>query len=90
MPLSQRQVEDVCLLYKGADQCRYLEEDDTNYGKYICRKMTPDRAQIDDRVDKYIEECKKDGVDPNQNYYAIGDNCTGYRPFKDILQGYDV
>lgn len=88
--LSERQVEDICLAYQGARQCRYLEGDPQDYTKFHCRKKTPDRSIIDEVVDDHIKQCAKNGTDPNDDDNAIGDNCSGFLPFKDIRQGYDL
>lgn len=89
--LSKRQIEDICLVYQGAHQCRYLEGDSTDYSKFYCRKRTPDRAVIDEVVDDHIKERIRLGKDPMTEDEAIGDNCSlGFLPFKDKLQGYDV
>lgn len=88
--LSERHTEDVCLVYQGAHQCRYLDGDQDDYDKFYCRKKTSDKKVIDEMAEEYIKECKKNGVDPHAGNQPIGDNCSGFVCFKDLVQGYDV
>ena len=88
--LSQRQVEDICLVYKGPAQCRYLEGDPNDHTKFYCRKFTPDRKIIDEVLDDHLRDCAKNGTDPQDGNNALGDNCKGFVCFKDKIQGYDV
>ena len=88
--LSQDQLQHVCLLYGGSKQCRYIEQDDGHWDKYYCKKMTPDRKIIDSAVDDFVKEKKDQGVDPAKSGEPLGDNCKGFLPLTDLLQGYDV
>lgn len=88
--LSDDHLKDVCLLWGGHKQCRYLEEDEFSWGKHYCKKKTPDKNQIDDMVDEFLKKKKKEGVDPKSFDYPLGDNCVGFLSLKDVLQGYDV
>lgn len=88
--LSEAHKEDICLVYQGARQCRYLEGDDNDFDKHYCRKISPDKKTIDDMVDEHLAECAKNGVNPLDLQDPIGDNCSGFVCFKDLLQGYDV
>ena len=88
--LSDRQLEDICLVYQGARQCRYLDGDQDHYDKWYCRKKTPDRKVIDEMCEEYIQDSIKKGNDPMDGSHPIGDNCSGFVAFKDLLQGYDV
>lgn len=88
--LSDRQTEDICLVYQGAKQCRYLDGDPDQYNKFYCRKKTSDKKVIDEMADEYLSECTKNGTDPLDGTNPIGDNCGGYLCFKDLVQGYDV
>ena len=88
--LSERQLEDVCLRYQGARQCRYLDGDPENYDRFLCKKRSTYKKVIDEMSEEYIQDCRKNGVDPMTGDQSIGDNCSGYVLFKDLLQGYDV
>jgi hypothetical protein len=88
--LSERQVQDVCLVYKGSLQCRYLDGDPDEFDKFYCKKKTPDKKVIDEMAAEFEAECAKNGTNPLDSPNALGDNCAGYTCFKDILQGYDV
>lgn len=88
--LSLPQLNDICLLYGGSKQCRYLDGDENDYNKYYCKKQSPDAKHIDDLTEEYITEAKSEGRDPELGNVPLGDNCNGFLPFKDILQGYDV
>ena len=88
--LSQKHLHDICLLFSGGyKQCRYAEEDPKTW-TWHCAKLQKDRkAVLDQQVEKYREECKKQGVDPKKGGQAMGDNCKGYPVFKNIEQGYN-
>ena len=91
MPLSQRQLTDVCMLYSGDHrQCRYLEEDDADSSKWYClKKKTIEKKKIDKRINQFIQDCTKKGVDPKAQNIPLADNCAGYPILKIIDQGYD-
>lgn len=86
--LTEKQLNDVCLLDQGADECRYLDSDDN--GCFVCRKKSLERGPIDQEVTEYFDECKKDSKDPYQADHPLGDNCQGFLPLKDLPQGYDI
>lgn len=88
--LSLTQLNDVCLCHQGSKQCRYLDGDEFDYNKYYCKKQSTEAKHIDDLVDEYISDCKIENKNPDDGHVAIGDNCKGYLPLKDVLQGYDV
>lgn len=89
MALSQKQIEDVCLVYGGHKSCRYLIYDQES-GKYLCSKLvTKLKEDVDTRIDEYLAKLKKNGQDPALMGRAIGDNCSGYIFLKYKKQGYD-
>jgi len=90
MPLSLKQLQDVCMLYNGSSKrCRYLAQDDTDHNKWYCYKKTSKKADIDDEVLEFLKELKKKGMDPKRQSIPFGDNCAGYLPLKTLEQGYD-
>lgn len=92
MALTQKQVQDVCLLYQGHTQCRYLDEDTDDQGNVVavCRKLTLDKSIIDEEVDRFLDESKKNNQDPRKQGVALGDNCVGYLKLTNKKQGYDI
>ncbi len=91
MPLSRKQLQDICMLFCGDHrQCRYLAEDDADHNKWYCLKHTSKKSKIDNRIDAFVKDCKKKGVDPNGQGIPLGDNCSGYPILKIIEQGFDV
>lgn len=88
MALTQKQVANVCMLNQGNRQCRYLNDEINDKGDvvYICNKLSPDKAKIDQVLDEYL---KSKGGKPLPSD-AIGDNCSGYIPLWTKPQGYDV
>jgi hypothetical protein len=91
MALTKRQIDDVCLLNKGAQQCRYLGEDDYN-GKsiYVCGRLAPEAAIIDEDAEDFIVRANKAGEDPNASGQPLSINCPGYLLLKAKKQGYDA
>ncbi len=90
MSLSKKQLADVCMLYQGHKMCRYLSQDDNDYSKWNCLKHRPvEKAKIDDKIDDFLAECKKKGIDATKQAVPLGDNCSGYPLLKHIEQGYD-
>jgi len=91
MALSLKQVQDVCFLNGGSDQCRYLDEDFDDNGLVInvCKKLSPYRTIIDEEFDEFMESMQKSGQKPEDQGKAIGDNCSGYIVLKSKIQGYD-
>jgi hypothetical protein len=96
MPLSKKQLDDVCLCHSGDYRtCRYLREiriDGVALGnQYYCQKLRPDeKKKLDEKLDKFVKDCKKRNLDPIQQNIPMGDNCPGYAPLKLVKQGYDV
>ena len=88
MPLTLKQITDVCRDGDGADQCRYLAEDDQ--GKFYCIKHTAKRSPIDVEVADFKKKQKSHGQDPAALGIPLGDNCKGYTFFRYKTQGYDV
>ena len=90
MPLSLKQLQDVCMLYSGTSRrCRYLTQDDNDLTKWYCLKKTSKKADIDDEVMEFLKDAKKKGMDPRRQPVPLGDNCDGYLPLKHLEQGYD-
>jgi len=92
MALTQKQLQDVCLMFQHGQQCRYLDEDTDDGGNvvHVCRKQSPLKAVIDDEIDLFMDDMKKNGQDPTAQGVALGDNCSGYTVLKSKPQGYDV
>lgn len=85
-----KQLDDVCLRYKGTQECRYLARDDQNPGVFVCLKqVAAKKAIIDTQVKKFVEKAKANGQDPTVMGRALGDNCKGYPNFRRLVQGYD-
>jgi hypothetical protein len=90
MPLSLKQLQDVCLLYSGNyKRCRYLAQDDTDSTKWYCLKKSSKRSDIDDETYEFLKELKKKGLDASKQGIPLGDNCDGFPILKHIDQGYD-
>jgi len=87
MPLSLKQLEDVCLIdNKDGKKCRYLAYDqDNNSNDWICLKKTSKRIKIDRQVEEYLAN-KKNHVFLNE-MPPLGDNCEGFPVMKHIKQG---
>lgn len=91
MPLSLKQLQDVCMLYTGNyKRCRYAGQDDTDSSKWYCLKKSSKRQEIDDETDEFLKELKKKHQDPKKQGVPLGDNCDGYPILKYMEQGYDV
>lgn len=85
MTLSQKHLEDVCLLRCSdkAKICRYLRNDELDASKWYCQKLHElSKTRIDSETERSIDK-KARGV-------PMGDNCKGYPVLKNIVQGYDV
>ena len=91
MPLSLKQLEDVCLLFSNSSKrCRYLmQEDDPTV--WFCLKKTSKKSEIDEEADDYIRDLKKKGTNPNSQPQPapLGNNCPGYPILRYVSQGYD-
>jgi hypothetical protein len=96
MALSKKHLKDVCVLGGNAagmsKQCAYLDEDIDDQGNviYVCKKLSPDRQTIDEELDDFFKDMKKNGHDPTKQGVPLGDNCKGYIVLKTKEQGYDV
>lgn len=89
--LSKKQLSDVCLLHQGTGMCRYLSQDDSDFNKWNCLKhRVVEKAKIDDKIQDFVQECRKKNVDPMKQSYPLGDNCCGYPLLKSLMQGYDI
>ena len=89
--LSKKQLQNVCLMYDPDHKtCRYIGQDDVDYGKWHCVKHKKNsKDKIDEEVKIFILNCRKKNIDPAQQGMPIGDNCSGYPILKNIEQGYD-
>jgi hypothetical protein len=89
MSLSQKHVEDICLLYGGHKQCRYVIQDQQT-GKHMCGKLIKQfKEDVDKRIEEYAKKAKQNGQDLAAMGRAVGDNCQGYIFLKYKKQGYD-
>ncbi len=90
MPLSKKQLEDICLIHGGWKRCRFLAQDDNDFSKYYCLKQTTRRSEIDDETEEHIRKEISKGKNPRQGNIPLGDNCTKGLPIlKHVEQGYD-
>lgn len=88
--LSRKQLHNVCLYSdKTSKRCRYLIQDETDYSKFYCQKLTPKASVIDVKLDQFIEGCRRKGLDPYKENIALGNNCSGYPFLRNLEQGYD-
>lgn len=92
MALTKKQLQDVCLIWGGASQCRYLDEDVDDDGDivHICKKKSPFKKVVDEELVDFLDDCKKTSQDPHKQGVPLGDNCIGYVVLKTKPQGYDV
>jgi hypothetical protein len=92
MALTQKQLKDVCFVWGGSQQCRYLDEDQDAQGNvvHVCKKLSIYKGIIDDEVNEFFRDVKKNGQDPFAQGVPLGDNCQGYIALKAKPQGYDV
>lgn len=88
--LSLKQINNVCLVNQGSQQCRYLEHDQKDYKKCYCKKQSADKVLLDEITEEHIQECKKNKTNPTAAGDPLGDNCQGFPFLMDVLQGYDV
>lgn len=90
MPLSLKQLHDVCMLHSGNyKRCRYLAQDDSDSTKWYCLKKSSKKSEVDDEAVEFLKELKKKGLDPRKQGIPLGDNCDGYPVLKHLEQGYD-
>lgn len=92
MALTEKQLQDVCYILGGPNQCRYLDEDMDDQGNivYVCKKQCPDKKIIDDEFVDFLKDMKKNGQDPAKQGVPLGDNCGGYLKLTHKKQGYDI
>ena len=93
MSLTDKHLNDVCLLHQSHKQCRYLDNVEGESGwfsSYICKKKTPKKKIIDKEVEIFFDEMAEKGLDPNSQGLPLGNNCDGYLNFKAKMQGYDL
>lgn len=90
MPLSKKQLDNVCLLNGGSSQCRYLEIED--YTKCNCLRQTGLKSKIDEKVQISLDKMKKNGQDPGLHGVPVGTGggCAGYPLLRTLKFGYDV
>ncbi len=90
--LSKQQLTKVCLLNQGHEQCRYLDGDENDYNKHYCKKLSSEKAIIDEEVLIFLNDAKSQGFDPTIHNHPLGTggNCQGFVVLKTKLQGYDV
>ena len=92
MALTNKQLQDVCFIWGGTSQCRYLDEDidDDSNIVHVCKKKSSFKKVIDEELVEFLSDCKKNSQDPAKQGVPLGDNCTGYVVLKVKPQGYDV
>ena len=88
MPLSDKQLKDVCLVTdwdaSPLDICRYCNG--YHHGGFSCVKLSKSRKK---KVDANIATQIANGMDPS-NIPSTGDNCQGYPYLPNVKQGYDI
>ena len=90
MPLSLKQLQNVCNLHNGGyRRCKYLARDDFDSSKWYFLKKTSKKKDIDDETMEYLKELQKKLLDPKKQDIPIGDNCEGYPVLRRLEQGYD-
>lgn len=90
MPLTQKQLKDVCLFHLlDSRKCRYVYQDDTDAQKWYCLKMSPQSKDINDTLIEITKEALTRGIDIKKQPIPLGDNCEGYPYLKTLEQGYD-
>lgn len=90
MPLSLKQLHDVCLIYNGGSrQCKYVAQDDNDSSVWFCLKQSSKKSEIDDEITDHLKELKQKGIDPVKQRIPLGDNCNGYPILRYLKQGYD-
>lgn len=87
MPLTRLHVINVCKKDDGANECRYLSEDEIKPGVFQCKKLSPEKAIIDEEVEIYLK--RKRNYGRKDTDYSLGDNCKGYPVLRYKEVGYD-
>lgn len=90
MPLTNKQLNDVCLLGQGHRSCRYLSPDDQSWGKYHCIKLSVQKKVCDEEAADTRAKMLANGQDVRKQGVPMGDNCSGYPLLRIIDQGYDL
>jgi len=92
MALTTKQLKDVCFIWGGSSQCRYLDEDVDDDGDiiHICKKKSPYKKIVEEELVEFLGDCKKNGQDPYKQGVPLGDNCGGFVVLKSKPQGYDT
>ena len=92
MALTQNHLKNVCCIWQGSDECRYLESEKDSSGNmvYVCCKKSSQKKIIDEEVKDFISECRKKKIDPSTTGNALGNNCSGYLKLPNKQQGYDL
>lgn len=90
MPLSQKHLNEVCMINCGSKTCRYLYNDELDSNSWHCNKLRPiEKSKIDKKINEHSrnkESKKKLGITKT---IPEGDNCPGFLVLKSIKQGYD-
>jgi hypothetical protein len=92
MPLSQKQLKDVCLLGHGYKQCRFVAQDALDYSKFHCLKKTGQAKQINEDIEETLESLAQRKLDYKKQGLPVGTgrSCKGYPVLKVVEQGYDL
>ena len=86
MPLSNKQVTNVCLEGHGSKKCKFLNFEELDQ-KYYCMKLTWERKNIEKNTSAYIMNCKIKKINPHDLNKPIGDNCDGFLFLRNLEQG---
>ena len=88
--ISNKHLENICLLNKGSKTCRYLYNDELDESKWYCHKLkTHEKYKIDESVNNLLLDCIRKKINPAERSFPQGDNCEGLLVLKNIKQGYD-
>ena len=92
MGLTKDQLNDVCLIYGGHMQCKYLDEAKNDKGEvvHVCRKLTAERLAIDIELEDILEDFDRKGLKHDSQGIPLGNNCSGYQALPNVEQGYDL
>lgn len=88
MPLTDKQLNDVCNMYGNAYQCRYLLMNGFN-GCHCAKKNKVLKRKIDKQVQEHVKKERKAGRDPYQGFKPIYDGgmCKGFIMLTTKMQG---
>lgn len=92
MALTPKHLSDVCMFNGESACCRYLDEEQNDKGEivFVCKKLSADKQQIDFEIEEFYKRSKRNGTNPNDSKFPLGDNCDGYIKLLTKPQGYDV